>query len=146
MCVPRSATDAGSQPIRGRPFVLLRLREVIGKERRTLGGEVGEHPLDRVGDPAVVLLGIRSDRMIQRFANQLVAKAVSGAELGQERLDDFGVDQPGETGDDVGSVSPRILAMTSRVSGSGRSRPSNDAICATCRSPPSRSTICAKIG
>ena len=36
--------------------------------------------------------------------------------------------------------------MTVRVNGSGRSRPSSDAICATCRSRPSRSTICAKIG
>ena len=44
------------------------------------------------------------------------------------------------------SLTPRIVAMTVRVSGSGSSRPRSEAICAMYRSSPSRSTICMKIG
>ncbi len=116
------------------------------KQREPLGRRIRKHALDHVGNPTVVVFGVGSYRQHQRFANQLVTETISGAAFGEQRLDDFRVDQSGQAGDDFGFSHTEDDGDDHRVSGSGRSRPSNEAICAMCRSPPSLSTICAKIG
>ena len=133
MCGPGLQVDAGSEPIRSRPFVLFGPGEVIRKQCRPLVSGVRKQPLDHVGNPAVILVRVESHRMSEGFANQLMTKPVSRAELGQDRLDDFGVDQPGKARDDL---------VFTRVRGCWQSRPVSEARAA--RGPAARrSARCA---
>ena len=76
-------------------------REVIGQHGRVFARVVRKGSLDPVADPPVILFRIGSDRMRQRFADQVVTEPVSWTQLGEPRLQNLGIDQPRQARQDL---------------------------------------------